>query len=348
LRPRARLSIGGGQISPETMMTATVLVTGGAGYIGSHTCKALARAGYRPVAYDNLVYGHPWAVKWGPLEEGDILDGARLAAVCAQYRPAAIIHFAAFAYVGESVRDPAKYYGNNTVGSLNLINSARAAGNLPIVFSSTCATYGEPKRVPIREDEPQFPINPYGASKLMVERILKDFDTAYGLKSICLRYFNAAGADRDGEIGEAHDPETHLIPLALEAVGHPAKGLTVFGKDYDTPDGSPIRDYIHVEDLAAAHVAALKRLLEGGDSLQVNVGTGAGVSVFEVIAAVEAASSGKVAWKLGPRRPGDPPALVADPAMLRQTLGLDPAGFAGLSDIAATAWAWHRKQHPVS
>jgi UDP-arabinose 4-epimerase len=326
-------------------MTATVLVTGGAGYIGSHACKALARAGWRPVTYDNLVLGHASAVKWGPLEQGDVLDGARLRAVCAQYKPVAVIHFAALAHVAESMKDPSRYYRNNLAGSLCLADAARECGNLPIVFSSTCATYGESRQVPIGEDAPQAPINPYGTSKLMVERLLKDFDAAYGLKSIALRYFNAAGADRDGEIGEDHDPETHLIPLALAAAGNRGRALTVFGGDYPTQDGTAIRDYIHVEDLAAAHVAALRRLLNGGGSLQVNVGTGKGASVLEVIAAAEAVSGEKVARSSGPRRPGDPPELVADPSRLKETLGLDPGGFAGLVDIVATAWRWHRKRH---
>ena len=321
-----------------------VLVTGGAGYIGSHTCKALARQGYQPVTYDNLVYGHRESVKWGPLEVGDILDGARLAAVIALHKPVAAIHFAAFAYVGESVQDPQKYYRNNVVGSLSLLEALRAA-RIPLVFSSTCATYGVPENLPITEDTPQNPINPYGASKLMVERILEDFDVAYSQKAIALRYFNAAGADRDGEIGEDHEPETHLIPLAIRAAMEPEASLTVFGQDYQTPDGTAIRDYVHVEDLARAHVAALKRLLEGGDSARINIGTGKGVSVMEIIAAVEKASNKKVAWKPGPRRAGDPPVLVADPAHLKSVLGLDPATFSGLADITSTAWNWHNRQH---
>jgi UDP-arabinose 4-epimerase len=325
-----------------------VLVTGGAGYIGSHTCKALAKAGYLPVSYDNLVYGHSWAVKWGPLEIGDVLDAVRLSAVIAQYQPVAAIHFAAFAYVGESVQDPQKYYHNNVVGTLNLLACLKDAGNVPLVFSSTCATYGVPVTIPISESTPQAPINPYGASKLMVERILQDFDAAYGQKAIALRYFNAAGADRDGEIGEAHDPETHLIPLAIQAAHDATAGLTVFGQDYDTPDGTAVRDYVHVEDLARAHVASVQRLVQGSGSGQINIGTGHGVSVMEIIAAVEAASGRKVTWKAGPRRPGDPPSLVADPARLKQALGLDPTTFAGLSDIAQTAWDWHvhRFAHP--
>lgn len=325
------------------MTKPVVLVTGGAGYIGSHTCKALAKAGYLPVSYDNLVYGHRWAVKWGPLEIGDVLDPARLAAVIAQYRPVAAIHFAAFAYVGESVQQPQKYYRNNVVGSLTLLEALHAAGDLPLVFSSTCATYGIPDRTPISEDTPQNPINPYGASKLMVERILTDFDAAYGLRSVALRYFNAAGADRDGEIGEAHDPETHLIPLAIRATASGAAPLTIFGNDYDTPDRTAVRDYVHVEDLARAHVAGVRRLLDGAGSARINVGTGVGISVLEAITAIEAASNRKVAWQFGPRRAGDPPALVADPARLKSELGLDPAGFSRMPDIARAAWNWHLK-----
>lgn len=328
------------------MTKPVVLVTGGAGYIGSHTCKALAKAGYTPISYDNLVYGHRWAVKWGPLEVGDVLDSARLEAVIAKYRPVATIHFAAFAYVGESMQHPQKYYRNNVAGSLTLIEALRAAGNIPLVFSSTCATYGVPASTPISEDTPQNPINPYGASKLMVERILRDFDTAYGLRAVALRYFNAAGADRDGEIGEAHDPETHLIPLAIGATGNAVQPLTIFGKDYDTDDGTAVRDYVHVEDLANAHVASVRRLLDGGMSARINVGTGVGISVLEVIAAIEAVSNRKVAWRFGQRRAGDPPALVADPAQLKSDLGLDPAGFAGMDEIARTAWNWHLKHNP--
>ena len=268
------------------MRERSVLVTGGAGYIGSHACKALARAGYLPIVYDNLSYGHEWAVKWGPFQRGDILDRTRLDEVLAKYRPDAVMHFAAFAYVGESVTDPGKYYRNNVAGSLALLEAMRDFGIPRIVFSSSCATYGLPDRFPISEDAPQRPINPYGASKLMVERMLADFESAHGLVWTALRYFNAAGADADCEIGEEHDPETHLIPLVLDAASGRRPHVTIFGTDYDTPDGTCIRDYIHVTDLAEAHVLALQAS-EGGTSAAYNLGNGRGFSVREVINSVE-------------------------------------------------------------
>lgn len=320
----------------------TVLVTGGAGYIGSHACKALARAGYLPVTYDSLVYGHEWAVKWGPLERGDILDQARLGDVIAAYKPSAIMHFAAFAYVGESVTDPGKYYRNNVAGSLNLLEAARDHGIDQFVFSSTCATYGVPDRLPITEGTPQQPINPYGASKLMVERMLVDFGTAHGLRSIALRYFNAAGADPDNEIGEDHDPETHLIPLILDAANGRRPHITVFGTDYDTADGSCVRDYIHVSDLANAHVCALQALEGGHPSDVFNLGNGRGFSVLEVIEAAERASDLQVPITLGARRAGDPAALVSDATKAREVLGWEPQ-IRVLDDIVRTAWAWHQK-----
>jgi len=322
-------------------MSRNVLVTGGAGYIGSHTCKALAAAGYTPVAYDNLVYGHEWAVRWGPFERGDILDRERLSSVFAAYRPVAVVHFAAFTYVGESVRDPLKYYRNNVLGSLALLTRMREHGVSRIVFSSSCAIYGIPQFLPIAEDMPHAPINPYGQTKLMVEHMLSDSAAAYGLSYCALRYFNAAGADREGEIGEDHAPETHLIPLAIATLLDPAATLDVHGRDYATPDGTAIRDYIHVDDLARTHVAALDRLLAGGEPVALNVGSGRGASVLEVIAAVERATGRKVRWNCGPRRPGDPDVLVADPGRLKSVLRIDPAGFAGLDDIAASAWRWH-------
>ncbi|HEY0283170.1 MAG TPA: UDP-glucose 4-epimerase GalE, partial [Rhizomicrobium sp.] len=283
-----------------------ILVTGGAGYIGSHACKALAKAGYTPVAYDNLVYGHEWAVRWGPLEKGDILDPVRLAEVMTKYRPAAVMHFAAFAYVGESVTDPAKYYRNNVMGTLTLLDAMRAHEVGQIVFSSSCATYGVPKRIPISEDAPQQPINPYGVSKLMVERILADYAAAYGLKSVALRYFNAAGADTDGDIGEDHDPETHLIPLVLDAAAGSRPDITIFGSDYATPDGTCIRDYVHVSDIADAHVLALKKLDGGGLRAAYNLGTGAGISVAQAIAAATKVTGRPVRVTHGARRAGDP------------------------------------------
>ena len=319
-----------------------VLVTGGAGYIGSHACKALSKAGYLPVTYDNLVYGHEWAVKWGPFEKGDILDRGRLDEVIAKYKPMAVMHFAAFAYVGESVADPGKYYRNNVVGSLTLIEAARDAGIANFVFSSSCATYGVPAQMPITEDTQQNPINPYGASKLMVERILADFGHAHGLRSIALRYFNATGADPDAEIGEAHDPETHLIPLVLDAASGRRESITIFGADYDTPDGTCIRDYIHVADLANAHVKAVDALKGGAASGAYNLGLGRGFSVREVIAAAEQRTGLKVPAVFGPRRPGDPAQLISDPAKVRGALGWQPQ-FTELGEMLRTAWAWHRR-----
>ncbi len=319
-----------------------VLVTGGAGYIGSHACKALSKAGYLPVTYDNLVYGHEWAVKWGPFEKGSILDRGRLDEVIAKYKPVAVMHFAAFAYVGESVADPGKYYRNNVVGSLTLIEAARDAGIANFVFSSSCATYGIPAQVPITEDTQQKPINPYGASKLMVERILADFGHAHGLRSIALRYFNAAGADPDAETGEDHDPETHLIPLVLDAASGRRESITIFGADYNTPDGTCIRDYIHVADLADAHVKAVDALKGGAASGAYNLGLGRGFSVREVIAAAEQTTGLKVPAVFGPRRPGDPAQLISDPAKVRGALGWQPR-FAELSEMLRTAWAWHQR-----
>ena len=317
-----------------------ILVTGGAGYIGSHACKALAKAGYTPITYDNLVYGHRWAVKWGPLEEGDIADYARLNEVIAKYQPVAVMHFAAYAYVGESVEDPGKYYRNNVAGTLTLLEAMRDHGIDQFIFSSTCATYGVPEAVPISEDHPQLPINPYGASKLMIERMLQDFDTAHGLRSISLRYFNAAGADPDGEIGEAHDPETHLIPLVLDAAAGKRLAITVFGDDYDTLDGTCIRDYIHVSDLADAHVLALKALEGGAKTTAYNLGNGQGFSVKQVIEAVESVSGKKVPVEIGQRRAGDPARLVGDSTRIRSELGWSPR-YAELQFIIATAWHWH-------
>lgn len=317
-----------------------ILVTGGAGYIGSHACKRLARAGYFPVTYDNLVHGHEWAVKWGPLERGDIMDRARLKDVIGHYRPSAIMHFAALAYVGESVTDPGKYYRNNVVGSLNLLEAARDHDIKKFIFSSTCATYGIPDRLPITEDTPQSPINPYGASKLMVERMLADFCAAHGLRSVVLRYFNAAGADPDGEIGEDHDPETHLIPLVLDVAAGRRRHLIINGDDYNTPDGTCIRDYIHVSDLADAHVKALG---VGAGSHVFNLGNGAGFSVREVIRAAERVTRAKVEVLVGPRRQGDPPSLVSSAEAARSILQWSPHR-ASIDTIMDDAWSWNRQQ----
>ncbi|MBX3526009.1 MAG: UDP-glucose 4-epimerase GalE [Rhodoblastus sp.] len=324
------------------MSNRIVLVTGGAGYIGSHACKALAQAGYLPVTYDSLVYGHEWAVKWGPLERGDILDRARLDQVVAQHRPVAIMHFAAFAYVGESVTDPGKYYRNNVMGSLTLLEASRDHGIDQFIFSSTCATYGIPDHLPITEDTPQRPINPYGASKLMVERMLLDFGVAHGLRSVSLRYFNAAGADLDNEIGETHDPETHLIPLVLDAATGRRPHVTIFGTDYDTPDRTCVRDYIHVSDLADAHVQALKLLSAGSATEAFNIGTGVGYSVQQVISTVSRLAARPVPVAYGSRRAGDPASLVSDASKARRVLGWVPR-FRNLDQIVSTAWAWHQR-----
>ncbi len=322
-----------------------VLVTGGAGYIGSHACKALAAAGYVPVSFDNLVYGHEWAVRWGPFVQGDILDRAALDAVMEKYRPVAVMHFAAFAYVGESVEHPGKYYRNNVAGSLTLLEAMRDHGVDKFIFSSTCATYGVPTVVPIPENHPQAPINPYGASKLMIEQMLRDFDTAHGLRSISLRYFNAAGADPAGETGEAHDPETHLIPLVLDAAAGVRPEIVVYGDDYDTPDGTCIRDYIHVTDLAAAHVLGLRALEEGAKTAAYNLGNGRGFSVKEVIDTARAVTGREIPVRMGPRRAGDPPRLVGDAARIRKELNWQPQ-HASLEAMIGTAWKWHqRKQH---
>ncbi len=320
----------------------TILVTGGAGYIGSHACKALAQAGYTPVTYDSLVYRHERAVKWGPFEKGDILDGARLAEVMTRHRPAAVVHFAAFAYVGESVTDPAKYYRNNVVGTLSLLEAMRTQGIDRIVFSSTCATYGVPETVPISEDTPQKPINPYGASKLMIERVLSDYADAYGMKGVALRYFNAAGADADGEIGESHDPETHLIPLVLDAASGARPHITVLGNDYLTPDGTCIRDYVHVTDIAEAHVRALNGLGSGTLRRAYNLGTGSGFSVAQVVAAAQRVTGRTIPVIHGARRPGDPAQLLADARLLARELNWT-ARHSSLEHILETAWRWHQR-----
>ena len=323
-------------------MSSNVLVTGGAGYIGGHTCKALARAGYTPVTLDNLVYGHRWAVKWGPFVEGDLADRDLLRRVMREHQIQAVVHFAAYAYVGESVRAPEKYFRNNVVNTLNLLEAMRAADVDSIVFSSTCATYGVPSKVPISESDPQQPVNPYGESKLFVERALHWLGNAHGLRWAALRYFNAAGADPDGELGEDHDPETHLIPLVIEAALGRRPHIEVYGTDYDTPDGTAIRDYIHVTDLAEAHVLALNQILAGGNSLALNLGTGTGHSVRDVINTVEGISKRPVPVREGPRRPGDPPALVADPSLAQEVLGWTP-NHSSLPAIVSTAFNWHSR-----
>ena len=305
-------------------MTVAVLVAGGAGFVGAHTCKALAGAGFLPVVLDNLSTGHRQFVRWGPLVQADLRDNAKVAETIRQHACVAVLHFAAFAYVGESVSEPAKYYENNVAGTLSLLAGMRMAECDALVFSSTCAVYGQPAKLPIVEDTPPDPINPYGASKLMVERILSDFRPAYGLRSTALRYFNACGADPDTEIGELRDPETHLIPRAMMTLQGYINDFAVFGTDFDTPDGTAVRDYVHVSDLADAHVTALEQLLSGSPGGVFNLGTGRGYSVREVLQAIEKVAGQRLPPAAGPRRSGDPPILVADPTRARQVLGFDP------------------------
>lgn len=318
-----------------------VLVTGGAGYIGSHACKALAAAGYVPVTFDNLAYGHEWAVRWGPFVRGDILDRVALDAAINAWQPIAIMHFAAFAYVGESVENPGKYYRNNVAGSLNVLEAMRDHGIDKFIFSSSCATYGVPDTVPIPEGHRQRPINPYGSSKLMIEQMLRDFDAAHGLRSISLRYFNAAGADPEGEAGEAHDPETHLIPLVLDAAAGVRPEIVVYGDDYDTPDGTCIRDYIHVTDLANAHVLALSSLEAGAATTAFNLGNGHGFSVKDVIDTARAVTGRDISVRFGARRAGDPPRLVGDATRIRKDLGWE-SEHADLAEMIDTAWQWRK------
>lgn len=325
-------------------MPNIVLVTGGAGYIGSHTCKILAQSGFLPVTYDNLVYGHRWAVKWGPFIEGDLADKELLIKTIEDFNIQSVIHFAAYGYVGESMQDPDKYFKNNVVNTLNLLEVLREKKIKNIVFSSSCATYGLPDTVPIDENHIQNPVNPYGESKLFIEKALHWHDVAYGLKSVALRYFNAAGADSDTEIGEDHDPETHLIPLIIQSALGQRPQVEIFGTDYATADGTAIRDYIHVLDLADAHVRALQYLQNDDESLALNLGTGAGSSVREVISAVERNTGCTVPFRESPRRAGDPPALVADAAKAKQVLGWE-AKYSDLDFIVKTAWAWAKKQH---
>ena len=323
-----------------------VLVTGGAGYIGSHTCKALAHAGYLPVTYDSLEHGHPWAVKWGPLVRGDLADRDLLARTMRDYGVKAAIHFAGYCYVGESMSKPGKYFHNNSVNTLGLLESMLEAGVASIVFSSTCATYGMPAQVPMREQDPQAPINPYGESKLVVEKMLRWWGVAHGLKWIALRYFNAAGADPDGEIGEDHDPETHLIPLTIQAALKERGSLDIYGTDYPTPDGSAIRDYIHVTDLADAHVRALGHLDADGESVALNLGTGSGHSVREVVRMVEAVSGRPVPVRETERRAGDPAELVADARQVAELLGWQPR-HSSLRQIIESAWRWHAERRSL-
>lgn len=322
---------------------ATFLIVGGAGYVGSHCVKALAEAGHTCITFDNLFTGHRGFVRWGPLIEADVRDAAALDAAFQQNKVDAVLHFAALAYVGESVTAPGRYYDVNVNGTRTLLDAMARAGVGRIVFSSTCAVYGAHGEDPITEDMPARPINPYGFTKLVCERMMDDFETAHGLRSVRLRYFNAAGADPAGEIGEHHDPETHLIPLVLDAAAGRRASIAVYGTDYDTPDGTAIRDYIHVQDLGAAHVAAAERLLAGGGTLAVNLGTGAGVSVREVVHAAEAVTGRRIPAVDSARRAGDPARLVANADRARRELGWTPKR-SDLPTLLKDAWAWSEKR----
>ena len=320
----------------------TILVMGGAGYIGSHTVKHLLDNGYAVIVADNLIYGHREAVDpRATFIHADLMDKTSLDAIFEKYRIEAVIHFAAFAAVGESVIDPEKYYRNNVIGTLNLLNAMRTHQVLKIVFSSTCATYGEPRYVPMDEVHPQNPINPYGRTKLMIEHIFDDYERAYGLRHIALRYFNAAGASADSSIGESHQPETHLIPLVLQTIQGKRDSIKVFGTDYDTPDGTCIRDYIHVEDLALAHRLAVEKLDAYSGCL--NLGTGIGNSVKEIITAAEQISSQSCPVEYTNRRPGDPARLLANNTKARTILGWNPK-YTDIRDIIQTAWNWELKR----
>jgi UDP-arabinose 4-epimerase len=331
-------------------MSTPILVTGGAGYVGSHACKALHAAGFKPVVYDNLYRGHRWAVKWGPLEEGDLLDTARLRAVIQRHRPVAAMHFAALAYAGESVQEPLAYYRVNIAGSLSLLEALHAENLRRMVFSSTCAVYGECALPTIPETAPFQPVSPYGRSKLAIEHMLRDCADAWGMRSVALRYFNASGADPEGEIGELHVPETHLIPLVLEVAAGTRAHIDVYGTDYPTPDGSCVRDYIHVSDLAQAHVLALKRLLAStareGSLEAFNLGTGRGYSVKQVLDSVRRVTGREIKVQFKPRRAGDPPSAVADASLAARELGWS-AKFRDLDAIVASAWKWAESGAPV-
>lgn len=325
-------------------MKENILVVGGAGYIGSHMCKYLNGKGYRPVVLDSLIYGHPQAVQWGPLIKGDISEPGLLDRVFSEYEFAAVMHFAAFAYVGESVENPARYYRNNVAATITLLEAMQEKKVPNFIFSSSCATYGNPLEIPMTENHPQNPINPYGRTKLMVEQILQDFERAYGLKYVSLRYFNAAGADPDGELGEDHRPETHLIPLVFQTVLGRRKSIHVFGADYPTKDGTCIRDYIHINDLAQAHLLALEHLLNQGNSAVYNLGNGEGYSVKEVIDMARKVSGRDIQSEIKPRRAGDPAALIGSAEKAVKELGWKPQ-FPDLESIMQTAWDWHR-EHP--
>ena len=318
-----------------------VLVTGGAGYIGSQTAKSLSRAGFEPVVYDNLSVGHRWAVNWGPLVEADLCDLDSLKHTLKKYDITAAIHFAAHAYVGESMREPRRYFQNNVTNTLHLLDSLLDAGIGYVVFSSSCAVYGIPQYIPIPESHSKVPVNPYGESKLFIERVLDWYARVYGMRWAALRFFNAAGADPSGELGEVHHPETHLLPLVIDAALRNRGPVAIYGVDYPTADGTAIRDYIHVCDLAEAHVLALRHLLSKGESFVANLGTGRGVSVREIVAAVERIAGAVINVRQAPRRPGDPPVLVADSSYAENLLGWQPKASA-LESIVSSAWHWHR------
>ena len=321
-----------------------ILVIGGAGYIGSYMCKYLAKNGYYPIVLDNFVYGHRQAVKWGPFIEGSMEDSKLLEHIFMEYPIAAVMHFAAYCYVGESVENPVKYYRNNVAATITLLEAMLKKNINNFIFSSSCATYGEPIEIPITEQHLQNPINPYGRSKLMVEQILEDFKFAYGIEHISLRYFNAAGADPDGELGEDHNPETHLIPLVLKtALGQKDK-IEIFGDDYPTRDGTCIRDYIHIDDLAQAHLLALERLLNGLPGGKFNLGNGDGYSIKEVVEVAQNVTSMEIPMEISKRRPGDPAILIGSSEKAAKELGWKPR-FADLNTIIKTAWQWH-KTHP--
>lgn len=322
-------------------MPEPILVTGGAGYIGSHVCKELAKEGFLPIVYDNLSTGHAYAVKWGPFVEGDLSDQAKLDETLALYRPKAVMHFAANAIVVESMFHPAKYYRNNVTSSISLLEAMLRADIRHLVFSSTCATYGAPTSTPITETHAQAPVNPYGRSKWLVEQILLDFEAVYGFSTAKLRYFNAAGADLKTEIGEDHNPETHLIPTIIHAALDTKKEIVVYGTDFPTSDGSAIRDYIHVHDLARAHVLALQALLSGEKSFAVNLGTGQGYSVLEIIEAVQKYCGKSISIRLKERRPGEPHALVASAEKAKELLGWKPLS-SELNVLIDSAWKWHK------
>jgi UDP-glucose 4-epimerase len=320
-------------------MDRSVLVAGGAGYVGSHVCMALSQSGFRPVVYDNLSNGHAAFVQWGELEHGDINDGERLDQVIAHYRPAAVLHFAALIEVDQSVKEPGRFYENNVAGAITQIEAARRGGIEAMVFSSTCATYGAPVNLPMDETHPQVPLNPYGRSKLMVEQALADYSTYAAFRSVSLRYFNAAGADEQGRIGERHHPETHAVPLALQTALGVRQGFRLFGDDYETRDGTAVRDYVHVMDLADAHVRALRYLLEGGATTAINLGTGTGTTVKELVETIQRITNRPFPVDVVERRSGDAPCLVADNSRAREVLGWTPKR--NLDDIVRTAWRWH-------